>query len=103
MDQVVTDKPDETRYELTIDGERVGLIDYVERDRARDLHHTEIDEQYSGRGLAGVLVAGAVADLRLKGLAMIPTCPYIQAWLRKHPDEWDIVPAEAAARFGLGS
>lgn len=103
MSHVVTDDAAENRYELIVDGERVGLIDYVDREGARDLHHTEIDDQYTGRGLAAVLVAGAVADLRVKGLLMIPTCPYIQAWLRKNPDDWDIVSPATAKELGLGS
>lgn len=101
MAQTVTDNAAQTRYELDVSGDRAGLIDYVTMDGACDLFHTEVDPQYAGQGLAAVLVAGAVADLRARGLALIPTCPYIQAWLRKNPTELDIVPPEVAQELGL--
>jgi predicted GNAT family acetyltransferase len=91
---VVRHAPDRSRYEL-VDGEDViGHTDYRELSgdgvvTARDFLHTEVDEAYGGRGLASVLVADALEDVRAAGLRIVPHCPYVAGWLRKHEGRFD--------------
>jgi predicted GNAT family acetyltransferase len=93
---VVRHAPDRNRYEL-VDGEDViGHTDYRELTSdgaatARDFLHTEVDEAYGGRGLASVLVADALEDVRAAGLRIVPHCPYVAGWLRKHEGRFDDV------------
>jgi predicted GNAT family acetyltransferase len=92
----VRDNPAELRYEL-VDGDRVvGEIRYRREPGAVVLVHTEVDPGYEGRGLAGELVEGAFRDLRDRGLRVVPLCPYIRAWLRRHPEEADLVAIDPA-------
>jgi uncharacterized protein len=58
--------------------------------------HTEVEPAYEGTGAAGMLVQEAMRDLRERGLRVIPICPYVRAWLRRHPDQADIVTADPA-------
>jgi predicted GNAT family acetyltransferase len=84
--------PERQRYELRDDGALIGRIDYRRvGDEQVDLLHTEVDEAYGGRGLAGRLVAYAIADIRSRDERIIPHCPYVQSWLRKHPGYNDAV------------
>jgi predicted GNAT family acetyltransferase len=53
--------------------------------------HSEIDDAYQGRGLAGRLTRGALDDIRAKGLLVIPRCPYTASYIRKHPEYVDLV------------
>jgi hypothetical protein len=39
--------------------------------------------------------------LRTKNLRLLPQCPYVQAYLRKHPQDLDLVPVERRAEFSL--
>jgi predicted GNAT family acetyltransferase len=75
------------RYELRSDGDLLGLIDYRDEGGAVALVHTEIDPDLWRQGLGTQLVAGALADLRSRGLRAIPVCPFVADYLRRHPEE----------------
>lgn len=84
----VSDNEQESRYELTRDGEVLGFLVYrsePEHDRVV-LVHTEVDPAYEGQGLGSVLVKGALDDLRERGVAVVPLCPFVRAYLRRHPE-----------------
>jgi predicted GNAT family acetyltransferase len=51
---------------------------------------------YEGQGLAGTLVEGALQDLRERGLGVIPVCPFVRTWLRRHPEYADLVVSDPA-------
>ncbi|GAA2217837.1 hypothetical protein GCM10010413_02610 [Promicromonospora sukumoe] len=54
----------------------------------RVFFHTEVDEEYGGRGLAGILVREALADSIRKNIVVVPVCPLFAAHLEKHGDEY---------------
>ena len=58
-----------------------------------NLHHTYVPTSARGQGVGDVLVSGAFEYARQQGKRVVPTCPYVQAWLQKHPDQKDIVAA----------
>jgi uncharacterized protein len=90
---VVRDNAGDLRYELDVDGQVVGEILYRRtRDRIA-LVHTEVSPAVEGRGLAGRLVAGALEDIRARGLHVVPICPFVRAYIRRHP-EYDELVAE---------
>ena len=70
VDTVVKDHPAEHRYEITVAGRLAGFAAYLDRPggegggQRRVFIHTEIDPNYEGQGLAGVLVKAALADVR---------------------------------------
>ncbi|RSS32702.1 GNAT family N-acetyltransferase [Streptomyces sp. WAC08241] len=78
------------RYEILVDGERAGLTAYRDRDDRRVFFHTEVDDAYAGQGLAAILVERALADVRASGLRIVPVCPYVAKFLKKHEEFADI-------------
>lgn len=78
--------PDRQRYEL-YDGEAVaGYVEYAVPDETHvDLVHTVVDPACRGRGIAGRVVAFALADIRAQDKRIIPHCDYVQHWLKEHP------------------
>ncbi len=52
-----------------------------------DLQHTEVPPSGHGQGVGDALVRAALAYAREHNLHVIATCPYVQAWLRRHPAE----------------
>ncbi|MFE0700541.1 GNAT family N-acetyltransferase [Streptomyces sp. NPDC058872] len=78
------------RYEILVDDQRAGLTAYRDRDDRRVFFHTEIDDAHAGRGLAAVLVAQALADVRASGMRIVPVCPYVAKFLKKHGEFADI-------------
>ena len=92
----VTDNPQASRYELWLGSTRAGLIQYRAKPGTVLLVHTEIDPAFEGQGLGEQLVAGALADLRARGLKLVPLCPFVRASLRRHPDQADLVACDPA-------
>ena len=87
----VTHAEDGDRYEIAVDGRRIGLLDYARRGDVLDLHHTEIDPAFEGQGYGAKLVHDALADIRDRGLAIRPSCSFVAAYVRRHPAEADLV------------
>lgn len=89
----VTDHPDRHRYEVTVDGRLAGFAAYRLRGEDRIVFtHTEVDDAFEGQGIGGRLAQGALDDVRTKGERLvIALCPFISAWLRRHPDYQDLV------------
>ncbi len=54
---------------------------------AIDLQHTEVPPSDRNQGIADKLVRLALAYAREAELRVIPSCPYVQAWFTKHPEE----------------
>jgi uncharacterized protein len=96
---VVAHRPDERRYELLLDDEHAGELVY--RDRGGGVLaflHTEVDPEVRLRGLGSALVSGALDDARARGLHVAPVCPFVDAYVRAHPEYGDLVVADPARR-----
>ena len=52
-----------------------------------DLQHTEVPPAGRGKGVGDALVRAALAYALERGARVMATCPYVQAWLRRHPEE----------------
>ena len=88
---VVRDNPGKHRYELVVDGEAVGEILYRATSDALTLVHTEVAPSLEGQGLASKLVSSALDDIRARGLHVVPVCPFVRAYIRRHPEYSDLV------------
>lgn len=83
----VSDNESESRYELRVDGELVGWIDYRRAGETVALTHAEVREEHRNQGLAETMTREALADLKERGLTAEPLCPFVVAYARRHPDE----------------
>jgi uncharacterized protein len=97
----VLDNRDEEQYEIWVDGERAGLVAYIRRDGLIDLIHTEVDDRFQGKGIAGQLVAAVLDDARKSDLAVRPDCPYVRTYIKRHEAYLDLVRPEDRARYDL--
>jgi predicted GNAT family acetyltransferase len=87
---VITDVPEERRYEAHLDGELAGWVDYG-RVRTRLVAlHTEVPPQFAGRGIASALVRRVLADAREQGFTITPRCPFFVAHFERHPEDADL-------------
>jgi predicted GNAT family acetyltransferase len=95
----VLDVPDVERYEARLGEERVlaGLVDYRLGSDFIVLLHTEVLDGFGGQGIGSRLVRAVLEDLREREIAVVPKCPFILAWLQKHPEQHDVLfrPLEA--------
>lgn len=97
----VIDNPEESQYEVHVDGRPAGHVAYRRSEGVIDLYHTEVAEEYGGRGLAQRLAEQALTEAREGGLQVVPTCPFIAKYISKHPEHVDLVPADRREEFGL--
>ena len=95
----VTDAPDQSRFEITVDGELAGVARYIRRGGRLIFVHTEIDPRFEGRGLGSQLAAGALDSARRTGEPVVPLCPFIASYIERHPEYEDLVDRELLARF----
>jgi predicted GNAT family acetyltransferase len=90
----LVDAPDASRYEIVAEGEAepVAFVDYAMRDPSTVLlMHTEVRPDLEGRGI-GTRTARLVVDhVRDSGLKAIVGCPFLTSWLRRHPEQQDIL------------
>lgn len=95
----VRDNSAESRYELVVDGLVRGTLHYRAGPESITLVHTEVDPELEGRGLGSRLVRGALEDIRGRRLRVVPVCPFVSAYLERHPEFADLV-ARAPAQPG---
>ncbi|MDT5357100.1 MAG: uncharacterized protein QOJ56_5632 [Mycobacterium sp.] len=78
------------KYTIAVEGETVGLAAVADRGNQRVFYHTEVDERFGGRGLANILVGKALEASRADGKRIVPVCPMVAAFIKKHPEFRDI-------------
>ena len=92
MTTIVRNNPESLRYELLLEGDRVGFIDYEIADDAIDLLHTEVQKDERESGLGGKLVQGALDHIRAhSSYRVIPSCPFVKRWIGEHPEYADLL------------
>jgi uncharacterized protein len=96
---MVVDNPDESRFELRVDGELVGWSEYRPAGDSVIVAHTEIDERHEGEGLGSQLVRETLQQIRASGKTVIPTCPFTSAFIRTHPEYVDLVDPALRPQF----
>ena len=78
-------------YEITVDGQHAGRAEFEERPGVVVFTHTVIEDAFEGQGLGSRLAKAALDDTRSRGLKVVPRCPFIKAWIERHPDYQDLV------------
>ena len=86
----VQDNPGASRYEALVDGVVAGFAEYQRHGDRIVFTHTEVDDAFEGRGVGGALVRDALDDVRTTDLRVVATCPFVKAWLGRHPDYADL-------------
>lgn len=85
------------RFELKV-GSYTTFIDYKEHDKKIWLIHTESPEELKGKGTATAAIEKALSYIEENGYKLIPLCPLVAAYLKRHP-EWDRTLDESARPF----
>ncbi|MET4069469.1 putative GNAT family acetyltransferase [Bradyrhizobium sp. S3.2.6] len=78
------------RYELEVEG-HLATEHYKIDGNVITFEHTDVPKELGGKGVGSRLVQGALDQVRTAGLKLIPECPFVKAWIEKHPDYADLV------------
>jgi predicted GNAT family acetyltransferase len=80
----VRDNRNENQFELEQDGQ-VAILAYDRDDKQITLIHTEVPPPLRGQGVGEALVRGALEQIRGDGLRIVAVCPFVRAYMKKHP------------------
>ena len=85
----VRDNADTHRFEIEIEG-HLALADYRIQNGVMDLYHTESPQALAGRGVGSKLIRTALLSARAQGLKVRPTCSFVAAYMKRHPEFADL-------------
>lgn len=86
----ITDNTARSRYEMVVEG-HTAFAEYKLAPGMIEFTHTVVPDALGGRGLGSKIASFVLADARKRGLKVKATCPFIAAYLKKHPDAADQV------------
>lgn len=87
----INDNPQEQRYEAWMGDELAGFAQYRIAGTRVIFFHTKVEPAFEGKGVGARLAAAALDDVRARGMRMTPRCPFIAAYVRRHPEYADLV------------
>lgn len=88
---VISDQPEESRYEAVREDTLVGYIDYETAGDVLTLTHTVVPEEFGGQGIASGMARGVLDDIRGRGQKLVPQCSFVAGYIGKHPEYADLV------------
>ncbi|GAB4200222.1 MAG: GNAT family N-acetyltransferase [Roseiflexaceae bacterium] len=80
----------ESRFETRVAGE-LAVAEYVLAPGQIIFTHTEVPEALQGHGIANQLARVALDYARDAGLQVVPRCPFIRAYIQRHPEYQPLV------------
>ena len=84
-EQMVVNNPQKRQFEIQL-GQEMGLLAYRQRPGQIELMHTEVPKSQRGKGIGERIVKFALEYARQNQLEVIPSCRFVQAYLKRHPE-----------------
>jgi uncharacterized protein len=100
-DVTVADNSATHRFELQVAGALAAYSEYNLLKGALMFTHTEVLPAHEGQGLGSTLAKFALDDVRRRGLHAIPVCPFIAAYIHRHPEYHDLVTENNRRAFNI--
>lgn len=88
---VVRDNAEKHRFEIDLGDGSFAIAQYRLPAGKITFTHTEVPPAHEGKGIGSLLVRTALASARDRGLKVIPICPFFAAYIKKHPEEQDLL------------
>jgi uncharacterized protein len=85
MELTITNNEAAQRFEAEVDGQ-MALIEYRLKPGVMTVLHTEVPKELEGRGIAGTMIKHVLDYIAAAKLQVVPRCPYMSAYLKKHPE-----------------
>ena len=91
LDIQIADNPAASRYEARLGDQVAAYSEYILRPGRLVFTHTIVEPELEGRGIGSQLVREELDDVRRRGLKVTPLCPFVRAYIRRHPEYHDLV------------
>lgn len=93
LDIPLVQNQDKRRFEMEVEN-HIAFIEYIiNKDNIMYLTHTEVPRALEGKGVGGSMVEKALNFLKDNGYTLAPLCPFVAAYLKRHP-EWQSILAK---------
>lgn len=80
------DNSPENQYEFHV-GDQIAKVEYIKNKIGEIfLTHTEVPVVLEGRGIGSQLIEKTLKDIELQELHLVPLCPFVVGYIKKHPD-----------------
>lgn len=89
MSNNVRDNTERHRFELDAEG-HIAFSNYKRADGVLTILHTEVPKELEGHGIGSALVRGVLDLARARGEKVIPVCPFVKAYMDRHPEYADL-------------
>lgn len=87
----ITHRSNEQRFISIVDGHEAELTYKPAGEGVLDMNHTYVPDQLRGMGIAAQLTAHALNYARQQNYRVIPSCPYVAAYIDKHEQYKDLL------------
>jgi uncharacterized protein len=91
LSNTVRNNTEHHRFELDADGHTAVAYYQLSPGGVITFTHTEVPQELSGRGIGSALARGALEIIRALGLKVVAECPFISAYIGKHPEFNDLL------------
>jgi uncharacterized protein len=91
-------KESRSHYQAVLGGRPIAISEYEAEPGRIVFTHTVVKPEYEGKGVGSRLAKFAVQDAQARGLRITPVCPFIRAYLRRHPEYDSIVDYPVSSR-----
>jgi len=96
----VRDNAEHHRFEIDLGDGTFAIAEYTLPAGKIMFTHTEVPPAHEGQGIGSLLIRTGLASARKRGLLVIPICPFFASYIKKHPEEQDLL--DPAYRKMLG-
>ncbi|MET7807501.1 GNAT family N-acetyltransferase [Micromonospora chersina] len=91
MSFLVEENPAKHRFDILVDDALAGFTAYVPRGEVLVFTHTEVDDRFQNMGVGSALIRGTLDQIRERGDRIVVQCPFMRAFIERHPDYADLV------------
>lgn len=82
---------DQDRFVTSVEGGEAELAYMPREGKVLDFQHTYVPQEARGKGVGEALVQEAFDYARREGFRVVPSCPFVRAWLNDHPEAGELV------------
>lgn len=91
IELVIRDNPQMHRFEAELEDGLFAIAEYNLLPGKIAFNHTKVPAAYEGKGIGSALIRFALASARERGLKVRPICPFFAAYIKRHPEEQDLL------------
>lgn len=86
----VIDNIEQRRFELDVEG-HTSFIEYRRHGKVITMTHAEVPPVLNGRGIGSALAKGALDLVRSRQETVVPSCPFIASYIKRHTEYQSIL------------